>query len=247
MNSKIFLALDVPTFDTNARSKVHALAGAIFGIKVGLQLFTAEGPQIVRILVEAGFKVFLDLKFKDIPNTVAGAVAAAVAHGVYIVNVHIGGEQMLRNAVAAAKAAAEELHVDRPLVIGITVLTSEDENDLIDDGYPEGTSVRDLVIRRALRAKECGLDGVVASPQEASEIRAACGPDFVIITPGIQLAKKDREDDQKRTGTAEQAIRDGANYIVVGRPIMNAENSVMAALDINEEVELALAAPERRV
>lgn len=240
--SRTLLALDVPRFSYAVQDKLRGLARLVLGVKVGMQLFTAQGPEVVRRLVEAGFKVFLDLKFKDIPNTVAGAVEAAVRLRVFMINVHCGSRKMMLAAAEAAKKTAEELQIAKPLIIGVTVLTSEDEKDLEDDGYPLGYTVPELVIRRALRAKDCGLDGVVASPLEAAAIREACGPDFVIVTPGIKLADKTRVDDQKRTGTAGKAIADGTTYLVVGRPIMDAADPVAAATAINEEVTAALAA-----
>ena len=235
MKSRTFLALDVPELSEAVKARLGLLTSLVFGVKVGLQLFTSQGPTIVRLLVAMGYKVFLDLKFKDIPNTVAQAVRAAVGLQVYMLNLHSGSRKMMLEAVAAAEDEAERLGIERPLLIGVTVLTSEDDSDLTDDGYPEGTAVRDLVLRRAQRAKECGLDGVVASVQEAAAIRQACGPDFIIVTPGIKLPDSERKDDQKRMGTAGQAVADGATYIVVGRPIMDASDPVVAATAINED------------
>jgi orotidine-5'-phosphate decarboxylase len=231
--NRILVALDV-----DSRAKALALAdtlrGSVAGFKIGKQLFTAEGPDIVRALTARGDRVFLDLKFHDIPNTVAGAVTSAAATGAWMVNVHAsGGTAMMRAAAAAARAAADKSGGTRPLVIGVTVLTSMNEAGLAEVGTSR--SVLDQVVHLALLAKSAGLDGVVASPQEIAAIRQACGPDFQIVTPGIRPAGQAGKDDQARTLTPVEAVAEGATYLVIGRPITGAADPRAAAEGIAAE------------
>ena len=241
---KLILALDVPAFE-EARVIVETLGDAVGTYKVGFQLFTAYGPFIVRYLQSLGKKVFLDLKFHDIPNTVASGVASAVGLSVPVNNaldgqgaktgkfapllmltVHTqGGAEMMKAAADAAKKQAAALGVTRPLVVGVTVLTS-------DAG---GGNVTALVLERAKLAQASGLDGVVASAQEASMLRRELGKDFVIVTPGIRPANAEAGD-QKRVETPASAIRNGASFLVVGRPIVKAADPRQAALDIIAEI-----------
>jgi orotidine-5'-phosphate decarboxylase len=194
----------------------------------------------VRTLVESGHRVFLDLKFHDIPNTVAGAVSAATAMGVWMVNVHAsGGKSMMEAAVHAGRQAAQPRNAPRPLLIAVTVLTSLDSHTLASIGV-EGTPM-EQVVRLARLTQDSGCDGVVASPQEVRAIRAACGPDFVIVTPGIRGGSAvAAPDDQHRTATPAGAVQAGSSYIVVGRPITGAPDPRAAASAITEELRGAL-------
>ena len=226
--NRILVALDV---DSAARALALAdtLRGTVAGFKVGKQLFTAEGPAIVRSLADRGDRVFLDLKFHDIPNTVAGAITSSVATGAWMVNVHAsGGRRMMQAAAEAAAAASSRSNRERPLVIGVTVLTSLDEAQMHETGIAH--PVMDQVVRLARLARESGLDGVVASPQEIAAIRRECGPGFLIVTPGIRpAAGGPAKDDQARTMTPAEAVTSGASYLVIGRPITGAADPRAAA------------------
>jgi orotidine-5'-phosphate decarboxylase len=228
---QLLVALDV---DSGARAVALAtsLRDIAGGFKIGSRLFTLEGPGLVRRLVDSGVHVFLDLKFHDIPNTVAQAVEAAVFTGAWMVNVHAsGGGPMMQAAADAAPRAGRP----RPIVIGVTVLTSMDEATLEAVGVQR--PLLDHVTTLARMAKTAGLDGVVASPQETASIRAACGPDFAIVTPGIRgAAAGDDKNDQARTMGPAEAIRAGATYIVVGRPIIGATDPRGAAERIVQEL-----------
>jgi orotidine-5'-phosphate decarboxylase len=232
--NRVLVALDVESAQT-ALTLADQLRGSVGGFKIGKQLFTAEGPSIVRMLADRGDRVFLDLKFHDIPNTVAGAVTAAVATGAWMVNVHAsGGRAMMRAAADAARAAAPTGR-ERPLVIGVTVLTSLAADDLHDAGVFR--PLPDQVVHLARMAQESGLDGVVASPLEVAAIRAACGADFAIVTPGIRSAKgRPAGDDQARTLGPAEAIAAGASWLVIGRPITAAPDPRAAADAIQDEI-----------
>jgi len=225
---RLIVALDVPKADA-ARALVDRLAGHVGMFKIGSQLFTAAGPDLVHEVVARGERVFLDLKYHDIPNTVAGAVASACRLGVSLVDVHgLGGRAMMEAAVGALPAMGVRL-------LAITILTSHDEETLGQIGV--NGSMSDSVRRLALLAKDSGLDGVVSSPQEVGLIREACGSDFLIVTPGIRPSGA-AVGDQARASTPAAALAAGADYIVVGRPIVAAEDPAAAADAIVRELEL---------
>ena len=230
---QLLVALDVES-GVRALQLAEQLRGSVGGYKIGKRLFTLEGPSIVRALVERGDRVFLDLKFHDIPNTVGTAVAAATSLGVWMVNVHAsGGRKMMEAAREAAHETAARENRSPPLVIAVTVLTSMNAAALAEVGVT--TPLMDQVVRLARLAQQSGLDGVVASPQETRVIREACGGAFAIVTPGIRGggAVVDGRDDQERTMSAGAAIAAGASYIVVGRPIIAAADPRAAAESIS--------------
>ncbi len=250
---KLIVALDFPSAEAAARvaDRLHGRVGAF---KVGLELYSAEGPLLARYLVAQGEKVFLDLKLHDIPNTVRAAAREAAEVGVQMLDVHaLGGRKMMEAALEGVRlarrgglAARGRSESPRPLVIAVTVLTSLAHEDLDELGLA-GSTPEDAVVRLARLAQKAGLDGVVASPREVSAVRRACGPRFVIVTPGIRPATSS-SNDQARTATPESAIRAGADYVVVGRPITEAADPQAAVEAIVGEMEKAeLHAPTTRV
>ncbi len=234
MTDKLIIALDVDNA-AEARELVSKLRGHAGMFKVGAQLFTAAGPAFVREIVGAGGRVFLDLKFHDIPNTVAAACRAAVRLGVALFNVHAaGGGEMLRRAVEATAETAARESLPRPKLIAVTVLTSSDAATLAEIGVNETTEAQ--VTRLARLTAACGLDGVVASPQEIAQVRAAVTQrDFLIVTPGVHL-RGPAYGDQKRVLSPAAAVRLGADYLVVGRAILNAPDPLRAAEEIGMEM-----------
>lgn len=230
VSSPVIVALDYDNAEA-ALAMAAQLDPAVCRVKVGKELFTIAGPDLVRKLVESGFQVFLDLKFHDIPNTVAAAVRAAANLGVWMVNVHAsGGERMMK---AAAEALAP-LGEDRPLLIGVTVLTSTSEDELAPVGV--NRALKDQVLALANLAKTSGLDGVVCSAQEAEVLKAACGSEFALVTPGIRPTGADAGD-QRRIVTPVDALRKGSDYLVIGRPITGAENPAAALKAIVADIE----------
>ena len=234
-DNPIYCAVD-KTDPEEAAALVRAVQGPVGGIKIGKEFFTANGPQGVRGLAASGLPLFLDLKFHDIPNTVAGAVRAVCALNPAMINVHaLGGTAMMR-AAAAAAAAVEAGGADRPLVLGVTVLTSLDDDDLADVGI--GGRLTDEVVRLATLAQNAGLDGVVCAPQEIAAPRRACGPVFSLVVPGIRPAAADAGD-QKRTMTPLEARALGANVLVIGRAITAAPEPAGAARALAAELAAA--------
>ena len=235
---RVLVALDVATA-RDALALADELRGRVGGFKIGSQLFTSTGPGVVRTLVERGDLIFLDLKFHDIPNTVAGAVTAAAELGVWMVNVHAaGGPAMLAAARDAADRTAHARGIRRPLVVAVTVLTSLDAEALRSVGVASDPAAQ--VVRLASMAHAAGLDGVVASSHEVAAIRQACGPDFVVVTPGIRGPEAGRAaDDQRRTATPASALASGSSYLVIGRPITAAADPRAAAERIAAEIAAA--------
>jgi len=216
----------------------RSLVGLVGMFKINIHLFTADGPDAVRKIGALGPGIFLDLKYHDIPNTVAGAIsAAAELPKVRLLDLHTTGSEAMMRAGADALA---KLGADRPKLLGITILTSLKQSDLRRVGIGGTPGSRALSLARA--AKKCGLDGVVASPQEVRQIRRACGRDFLIVVPGIRpiSGESKRRDDQARVATPAEAIRAGADYLVVGRPITAAADPPRAARAIAEEIAEAL-------
>ena len=232
----IIFPLDVSTVKEAARY-IELLSESVGMFKVGLELFIQAGPEIIRIIQSSGSaEIFLDLKLHDIPNTVADASRAAVSMGVDMFNLHIGGGmRMMQAAVEAARDEADRIGIPPPILLGVTVLTSLDEDEMRRI-YGTERSIRDQVAHMAEMAKSTGLNGVVASPLEIDVIRDRCGEDFTIVTPGVRPEWFGRGD-QKRVMTPSQALRAGADYIVVGRPIYASDDPRGAAFKIIEEIE----------
>lgn len=225
---KVLVALDFPDAE-QVTQFVERINPELCRLKIGKELFTACGPQLVERLAGKGFDIFLDLKFHDIPNTVAGALKSAADLGVWMVNVHaMGGRKMLDAAREALAALA-----DPPLLIAVTVLTSMDRAQLREIGLD--VEPETLVQRLAQLTKDCGLDGVVCSAQEAPLLKQLCGQQFCLVTPGIRPADA-AADDQSRIMTPEQAIRVGSDYLVIGRPITRSPDPVAALLAINQQI-----------
>ncbi|MFI5395358.1 MAG: orotidine-5'-phosphate decarboxylase [Candidatus Binatia bacterium] len=243
MRARLIFALDVGSV-TEALDYVDALAREVGMFKVGKQLFLHAGPQIVQLIRERGSEVFLDLKFHDIPRTVAKAAGEATRMGVRMFDVHASGSlEMMKRTVAEVSKVCRSQGLRRPKVLAVTVLTSLSREDLKRVGVASG--IENQVVRLARLAKEAGMDGVVASPHEIAPIRKECGRGFLIVTPGVRLRGGTWED-QKRVTTPETAIRAGADYLVVGQPIREAADPVAAAREIVAAMERGLTPPDRR-
>ncbi len=235
---RLIFALDVDSY-AQAESWVEQLQKNVGLFKIGKQLFTKCGPDVVRMVRERGGEVFLDLKYHDIPNTVAKAAVEACKLGVKMFNVHaLGGLEMMQKTVEEVDAYCKSAEIQRPILLAVTILTSSTEETLRGIGIDR--SVTEMVPRLASLAKEAGFDGVVASPKEVGLIRAACGDIFQIVTPGVRPTSASM-DDQKRVTTPAEAITAGATALVVGRPISAAQNPLEAAGKIVGEIEAALA------
>jgi orotidine-5'-phosphate decarboxylase len=237
---RVILALDVPTASA-AREIANELRGEVGAFKIGLQLFTAEGPALVRELIRSGDRVFLDLKFHDIPNTVARAAVEAARLGVWMFNIHaLGGREMMRRTVADVSEACQRESLAKPHLIAVTVLTSSGPNELAEVGI--GRDVDSEVVELVRLTAECGMDGVVASAREAKRIRAIADERFLIVTPGIRFGPNASDtdfgtpDDQKRVMTPAAALAAGSDYLVVGRPVTAARDRVAAVRRIVGEI-----------
>lgn len=230
---RIIFALDVEHFH-EAQQWVSLLRDRIGLFKVGKQLFTHSGPKVIDMIIQKGQKVFLDLKYHDIPNTVAKAGEEATKHQVAMFNLHaLGGFEMMKKTVEASRAIAKQQSIPRPLILAVTILTSMDEASLREVGI-EGP-LEEEVGRLASLAQKAGVDGVVASPREIGIIRQRCGQNFLIVTPGIRHPH-DKPDDQKRTLSPKEAIEAGADYLVIGRPIKEAKDPLEAVQKIVEDI-----------
>lgn len=238
---RLIVALDVTT-GNDALKLVRQLDGLVGLFKIGSQLFTSSGPDVVKEIIHTGNKIFLDLKFHDIPHQVSGAVGSATELGVSMLTIHAsGGSEMMRRAAERAKEVAERDGIISPSIVAVTALTSLDNQTLHEVGFAEDATA--TVRRLASLAAASGIDGVVASPQEITAIRATV-PDtnFLVVTPGIRPASQEAGDDQKRVATPAFALRAGASYIVVGRPITGAADPARAAAQIVGEMEVNAAA-----
>lgn len=230
---RIIFALDMEHFH-EAQHWVNLLKDHVGIFKVGKQLFTHSGPKIIDMINQKGQKVFLDLKYHDIPNTVAKAGEEATKHQVAMFNLHaLGGFEMMRKTVEASRTVAKLLGIPRPLILAVTILTSMDEETLKEVGV-QGP-IPEEVGRLASLAQKAGVDGVIASPQEIGIIRERCGKNFLIVTPGIRHPS-DQKDDQRRTLTPNEAIQAGADYLVIGRPIKEAKDPIEAVQKILEDI-----------
>lgn len=233
---KIIVAIDADTV-RQARAQVRPLHPELCHLKIGSILFTRYGPSFVEELMQKGYRIFLDLKFHDIPQTVSGACRAAVELEVWMINVHVSGGRLMMETVAnVLKSMASN---KKPLILGVTVLTSLDNNDLRTLGIRDDVST--VVSRMAVLAKTVGLDGVVCSAHEAPLLRQQCGEDFLLVTPGIRL-KSDEKNDQKRTMAPEVALKAGSDYLVIGRSITQSQNPLKTLQTINHSLAVIISA-----
>ena len=233
---KLIVALDVETAE-KAREIINELSDQVGAFKIGLQLFTSAGASFVREVVAGGVKLFLDVKFHDIPNTAAKASIEAARLGVWMFNIHaLGGGEMMRRTSESVREVCDKENLSQPKIIGVTVLTSSNQETLTEIGIRN--EIKTQVLNLARLAEKSGLDGVVASPLEIEAIRENIErKDFLIVTPGIRSAESETFDDQKRVMTAKDAVKAGADYLVVGRPIVQAKDRREAARKILEEIK----------
>lgn len=245
LREKLILGLDVD--DTAlAYSLIEKLSAHVKYYKIGLQLITKDGPRMVMTLKRKGLKVFYDAKFYDIPQTVYNACYEAARFGVNMVNVHAsGGEKMIASAREALEKGSQKMGLERPLLLAVTVLTSMDNKDLRKN-YQTALDTKKMVMHLASTAKKAGADGIVCSPQEIKMIKREFGPDFKVVTPGIRAVKL-KGDDQKRVKTAREAIQDGADYIVVARPILQEADKITAAQNIIKQIQEGYHAGKKRI
>jgi len=235
MKTKLILALDVDDIEL-ARKYVRELSSNVDYFKVGSQFFTIYGPQGVKMITESGGKVFLDLKYHDIPNTVEKSARASVKLGVSIFNVHAtGGADMLKSAVHGAMDESSKLGISSPVVLGVTILTSISER-MYSELFGEVSTLKEKVLSLCSQCSKYGLDGVVASPEEIEIIKNKMGEEFKVLTPGIRPEWSDKNE-QKRVATPKKAVDLGADYIVIGRPILNASDPVLAVERIRREMD----------
>ncbi len=240
-NDRIIAALDVPTAD-EAREIIEELRGEVGAFKVGLQLFTAAGASFVREIISRDVKIFLDVKFHDIPNTVAKAAVEVARLGVWMFNIHaLGGSEMMSRTVSEVGEICEKENLRQPKIIGVTVLTSANDETLNEVGIEKNIDAQ--VLRLAQLTAKCEMDGVVASPRETVTIRENIKKkDFLIVTPGVRPkletwnVKLETSDDQKRVMTPKDAVHSGSDYLVIGRPILQAADKVQAVRKILEEI-----------
>lgn len=236
--ARLMLALDMDNRE-KAEEWVHKMKLHVGMFKVGLQLFTLAGAELVRSIRARGGRIFLDVKYHDIPNTVGLACESACTLGVDFINVHaLGGKAMIRAAAKSLKDASARMRVVKPKLLAVTILTSHDAKSLRQEVGLKGSPEKE-VLRLAKMAQAAGAEGVVCSPREIRAVRRACGPNFIIVTPGIR-SSSDLKQDQKRTLSAGQALTHGADYLVVGRPITSAPDPVEATRAIVAEMQQAL-------
>ena len=244
VKQRLIFALDVASL-AEVKAYVALLKDEVGLFKVGKQLFLHGGPQVVRSIQQKGGRVFLDLKFHDIPRTVANASVEAARLGVQMLNLHAaGGLTMMQETVSAVNKTCKAERLQRPTLLAVTVLTSLDKDDLKRTGI--GATVETQVARLAALARDAGMDGVVASPLEIARLRRECGKQFLLVVPGVR-SQGETWDDQKRVLTPEEAIRAGANYLVVGKPIRDAHDPRLAARQIVQEMTQGLVAGQRLI
>lgn len=233
---RLIVAIDTNEFD-KAKELIDELDDSVDIFKVGLEQYVSTRGKTIDYLQEKGKKIFLDLKFHDIPNTMKSAVRSAVRDNVWLMTIHVSDLEGMRQCALVAKEEAEKLNIEKPLIVGVTVLTSLSNQDLKDIGCDMTTE--ELAIKRAKLAKESGIDGIVCSAQEVDKIIQVCGDDFVTVCPGIRPTTSE-VGDQKRVVTPSEAINKGAQYLVIGRPITQAINPKQSAINIVKEIESVL-------